>query len=217
MNESRILIADDHAMIRNGVRGLLSGDKELVVVGEASTGAEAVTQYKILKPDLLILDISMPDMNGMEVANTVLKDDPAARIIILSMYDDEDYISRCVKQGVKGYVVKNESGAELTRAVKSVLRGKSYFSHQVQQSVFKKYSDSTPDKKIEEPEDDLKLTSREVEIVRLIAEGLTSHQMAEKLLISARTVETHRANLLKKVGVKNAIELVKKIEKLGII
>lgn len=217
MNESRILIADDHAMIRNGVRGLLSGDKELVVVGEASTGAEAVTQYKILTPDLLILDISMPDMNGMEVANTILKDDPDARIIILSMYDDEDYISRCVKQGVKGYVVKNESGAELTRAVKSVLRGKSYFSHQVQQSVFKKYSDNTPDKKIEEPDDDLKLTSREIEVVRLIAEGLTSHQMAEKLLISARTVETHRANLLKKVGVKNAIELVKKIEKLGII
>jgi DNA-binding NarL/FixJ family response regulator len=217
MTESRILIADDHAMIRNGVRGLLSGEKELVVAGEAATGQEAVTQYKTLKPDLLILDISMPDMNGMEVAHAILKDDPDARIIILSMYDDEDYISRCVKQGVKGYVVKNESGAELTRAVKSVLKGKNYFSHQAQQSVFKKYSDTVSDKKSEGPEDDLKLTSREMEIVKLIAEGLTSQQMAEKLVISARTVETHRANLLKKVGVKNAIELVKKMEKLGII
>jgi DNA-binding NarL/FixJ family response regulator len=217
MTESRILIADDHAMIRNGVRGLLSADKELIVAGEAATGEEAVTQYKTLKPDLLILDISMPDMNGMEVANAILKDDPEARIIILSMYDDEDYISRCVKQGVKGYVVKNESAAELTRAVKTVLKGKSYFSHQAQQSVFKKYSDSASEKKGDEREEDLKLTSREMEIVKLIAEGLTSSQMAERLLISSRTVETHRANLLKKVGVKNAIELVKKMEKLGFI
>jgi len=204
-------------MIRNGVRGLLSNDRELVVAGEAATGKEAVAQYKTLKPDLLILDISMPDMNGMEVANAILKDDPAARIIILSMYDDEDYISRCVKQGVKGYVVKNESAAELTRAVKTVLRGKSYFSHQVQQSVFKKYADNTAEKKPEESEDELKLTSREMEIVKLIADGLTSNQMADKLLISARTVETHRANLMKKVGVKNAIELVKKMERLGLI
>jgi len=217
MNESRILIADDHAMIRNGVRGLLSGDRELVVAGEAATGKEAVAQYKTLKPDLVILDISMPDMNGMEVANTILRDDPDARIIILSMYDDEDYISRCVKQGVRGYVVKNESAAELTRAVKTVLKGKSYFSHQVQQSVFKKYADHAAEKKAGDFEGELRLTTREMEIVGLIAEGLTSNQMADKLLISARTVETHRANLMKKVGVKNAIELVKKMERLGFI
>jgi len=217
MNESRILIADDHAMIRNGVRGLLSGDRELVVAGEAATGKEAVAQYKTLKPDLVILDISMPDMNGMEVANTILRDDPDARIIILSMYDDEDYISRCVKQGVRGYVVKNESAAELTRAVKTVLKGKNYFSHQVQQSVFKKYADHAAEKKTGDFEGELRLTTREMEIVGLIAEGLTSNQMADKLLISARTVETHRANLMKKVGVKNAIELVKKMERLGFI
>lgn len=217
MTEYTILIADDHAMIRDGVRVLLSNDKGLVVAGEAGTGAEAVAKYKALKPDLLILDISMPDMNGMDVAAAILKDDPAARIIILSMYDDEDYISRCVRQGVKGYVVKNETGAELSRAVKTVLNGKSYFSHQAQQSVLNKYGQGFFENKSEEAAEDIKLTSREIEIVKLIAEGLTSHQMAQKLVISARTVETHRANLLKKVGVKNAIELVKKIEKLGIL
>jgi DNA-binding NarL/FixJ family response regulator len=215
MQKSKILIADDHSMIRDGVKSLLAKDKELVVAGEVSNGGQAIAQYKILKPDLLILDISMPDMNGMEVAQEILKEDPEAKIIILSMFDDEDYISRCMEHGVKGYVIKNETGNELDYAVKSVLKGQNYFSNQVQQVIFKKYSTSVIKKKQKEPE--FKLTSREIEIVKLISEGLTSQQMADKLFISPRTVETHRANLMKKTGVKNSIELIKKMEKLGII
>jgi Response regulator containing a CheY-like receiver domain and an HTH DNA-binding domain len=169
---------------------------------------------KHFKPDLLILDISMPDVNGMEAARQILTDDPEAKIIILSMYDDEDYISRCMEHGVKGYVVKNETGGELDYAVRTVLKGQNYFSSQVQQVIFKKYSSNVTKKKQKEPE--VKLTSREIEIVKLISEGMTSHQMADKLFISPRTVETHRANLMKKVGVKNSIELVKKVEKMGL-
>ena len=215
MAKSRILIADDHSMIRDGIRMLLSQEKQWTVCGEASSGKEAIEKYKELRPDLLILDISMPDLNGMEVGDQIIQSDPGAKIIILSMYDDEDYIGRCMEIGVKGYVVKNETSGELDYAVRTVLRGQSYFSSQVQQVIFKKYSKNVASKKQKEP--DIKLTNRELEIVKLISEGLTSQEIANKLFISPRTVETHRANLMKKTGVKNSIELVKKVEKLGAV
>ena len=215
MSKLKILIADDHAMIRNGVKALLASQKDFKVVGEAANGAEAIEQYISLSPDLLILDISMPDMNGMQVTEKILQHDPKARIIILSMYDDEEYISKCMENGVMGYVVKNETSAELTQAVTTVLKGQTYFSNQVQQVIFKRYSTNIGKKKTKEI--DINLTNREIEIVKLISEGMTSKQMADKLFISARTVETHRANLIKKCGVRNAIELVKKVEKLGLI
>jgi len=215
MKKIKILIADDHALIRDGVRSLLSKNKELVVAGEASNGTDAVEMYHTLKPDLMILDISMPDINGMEVAQRILKSDTEAKIIILSMYDDEDYIDQCMEYGVKGYVVKNETGDELDFAVKNVLKGQNYFSSQVQKVIFRKYSSHVSRRK--QKESDVKLTSREVEIIRLIAEGFTSQQMADKLFISPRTVETHRANLMKKLIAKNAIELVRKAREMQIL
>jgi len=215
MSKAKILIADDHAMIRDGVRALLSKNKELQIAGEAQNGQEALAKYESIKPDLLVLDISMPDMNGMDVAQQILKDDPNAKIIILSMYDDEDYIGRCMELGAKGYVIKNETGGELDYAVKTVLKGQSYFSAQVQKVIFRKYSTTIARQKKKEPE--VRFTSREIEIVKLIAGGFTSNQMAAQLFISPRTVETHRANLIKKTGVKNSIELVKKAEKMGIL
>jgi len=215
MQKHKILIADDHAMIRQGVKSLLSRNKEWHVVGEAVSGAEAISQYQSLKPDLLILDISMPDINGMDVSQRILSEDAQAKIIILSMYDDEDYIGRCMEQGVKGYVIKSETSGELEYAVQTVLRGQNYFSSQVQKVIFNKYSNTVARKKQKEPE--IKLTTREKEIVGLMSEGMTSQQMAGTLFISPRTVETHRANLMKKAGVKNSIELVKKMEKLGLL
>lgn len=215
MHRYKILIADDHAMVRDGVKNLVRQNKEYTVIGEASNGRQAIEQFESLAPDLLILDISMPDLNGMEVAREVLTKNPLANIIILSMYDDEEYVSRCLEIGVKGYVVKNESGPELEYAIKSVLQGKNYFSRQAQDVIFKKYSHAVTKKK--QREEMIRLTPREIEIIRLIAEGLTSQQMADKLFISPRTVETHRANLMKKVGVKNAIELVKKVQQLELI
>jgi DNA-binding NarL/FixJ family response regulator len=215
MQKFKILIADDHAMIRDGVKALLLKNKDLLLAGEATNGSQAISQYMALKPDLLILDISMLDKNGMEVAHEILLFDPEAKIIILSMYDDADYIGRCIELGVKGYVIKNETGSELDYAVATVLKGQTYFSNQVQQVIFKEYSTKVTKKKRKEPE--IKLTAREIEIVKWISEGLTSQQIADKLFISPRTVETHRANLMKKTGVKNSIELVKKTEKLGIL
>ena len=215
MQKHRILIADDHSMIRDGVKNLVSQNKELVVVGEASSGAQALELFENLTPDLLIIDISMPDMTGMEVSRQILSKNPAANIVILSMYDDEDYISRCLEYGVKGYVIKNESGSELEYAIRSVLSGKNYFSRQAQDVIFRQYSQQVYKKK--QREDQVKLTKREIEIIKLISEGLTSQEMANKLFISPRTVETHRANLMKKLGVKNAIELVKKAEQMELL
>lgn len=215
MQKHKILIADDHAMVRDGVKNLVQQNKDLIVIGEARSGNETLELFDKLQPDLLIMDISMPDMNGMEVSRTILARNPGANIVILSMYDDEDYISRCLEYGVKGYVVKNESGSELEYAIRSVLQGKNYFSRQAQDVIFKKYSQNVARKKTREEE--ISLTKREIEIVRLIADGLTSQQMADRLFISPRTVETHRANLMKKMSVKNAIELVKKAQQLDLL
>ena len=215
MQKHKILIADDHAMVRDGVKNLINQNKELMVVGEASSGKEALELFDQLQPDLVIIDISMPDINGMEVSKAMLAKNPQANIVVLSMYDDEDYISRCLEYGVKGYVIKNESGSELEFAIRSVLSGKNYFSRHAQDAIFKKYSQAVTRKRHQEGS--VKLTNREVEIVKLISEGLTSQQMADKLFISPRTVETHRANLMKKMSVKNAIELVKKAQQLQLI
>ncbi|GCC52347.1 DNA-binding response regulator [Chryseotalea sanaruensis] len=214
-NKFSILLADDHAMIREGVKNLLKQAKDFQVVGEAASGAEAIAQYELLKPNLIILDISLPDMNGMETAKKIVEQDADANILMLSMYDDEDYISRCIESGVKGYVVKSESGQELEYAVRAVLQGKTYFSHKVQEVILNKYKQNATRKKL--PEEVIKLTNREIEIIQLIDQGLTSQQMADKLFISPRTVETHRANLMKKFTVKNAIELVKRARQLQIV
>lgn len=210
-----ILIVDDHSMIRDGLKNLLGNNPDYVVTGEAATGSEALELYSALQPDLVIMDISMPDMNGMDVAAKILELDGNANIVMFSMYDGEDYISRCIEVGVKGYVLKNESGSELDYAIKCIRKGSNYFSRHAQDVIFRKYTRAVGSKK---KQDDLvKLTQRELEIVKLIAEGLTSQQMADKLFISPRTVETHRANLMKKVGVHNAIELVKKVQQLQLI
>jgi len=215
MSKFKILIADDHAMIRNGIKTMLKENKNYVVAGEATNGEEAVEKFKSLTPDLTILDISMPGLNGMEAAKEILQQKSDAKIVILSMFDDEDYINRCMEVGVMGYVIKNESVNELEYAVTSALQGKVYYSSQVQQSLFKKFTSNNKAKRNHEP--NLRLTNREIEIIRLIAEGFTSQEMASKLFISPRTVETHRANLMKKTGVKNVVELVRKAQELELI
>jgi DNA-binding NarL/FixJ family response regulator len=215
MKKYKILLADDHALIRAGVKNLLKQSKDILVVGEAENGKMAIDQYARLKPDLLILDISLPDMNGMEVARKILDFDSEANILMLSMYDDEDYVSTCIENGVKGYVVKNESSDELEYAVRTILDGKTYFSRQVHEVILNKYKRTASIKK--ERKENVKLTPREIEVIKLIDDGLTSQQMADRLFISPRTVETHRANLMKKMSVKNSLELVKKARSINVL
>lgn len=215
MPKYKILLADDHEMIREGFKMILKRNKMYEVVGEALNGQEAIALYKSARPDVVIMDISMPVLNGMEAAKEIIATDPNANIIILSMYDDEDYISQCTEYGIKGYVVKNESSNELESAIQAVIEGQTYFSSRVREVIVRKYTSAKSSKS--KKEINFKLTARETEIVRLIAEGLTSQSIAEKLFISPRTVETHRANLMKKADVNNSIELVKKMEKFKLI
>jgi len=215
MVKIKVLIADDHSILRDGIQALLGRIKNLKVVGEASTGQEAVDKFFELNPDVLVMDISMPVKTGMDASFEILESNPDAKIIILSMYDDEEYIDRCLELGVKGYVVKSESGKELEQAIEAVLEGKNYYSHRVQEVIFRKHTLQINKKKRELPA--VNLTRREVEIIQLISEGMTSPQMADKLFISPRTVETHRSNLLKKLNVKNAIELMKKAQQLQLL
>jgi DNA-binding NarL/FixJ family response regulator len=212
MLKPKILIADDHAMIRDGIKALLKDLTDAELVGEAITGSEAVDRYRLLQPDLVIMDISMPEVNGMEAARQILEEDPDAYILMLSMYEDEDYIIQCMDYGVKGFVVKSETGSELGVAIKTVLNGGKYLSKKVQEVIVGRYTNSH--RKQKSAEIDVKLTSREIEIMKLIADG---HQMAEKLFISPRTVETHRANLMKKTNARNVVDLIKKIDQLGIL
>jgi len=215
MVKKTVVIADDHDLIRDGIRSILSKYKSIQVVGEARNGKEAIDLFQELKPDLLILDISMPLMNGMEVAKEIIAQSPDACIIMLSMYEDVNYVSSCLELGVKGYVVKSESGNELGSAIETVLEGKIYFSHQAQSVILNKYKQNMAKTKSHVPS--IVLTPREIEIVKLIGSGLTSFEISEKLFISQRTVETHRANLLKKLSVKNAIELIKKAEQFNLL
>ena len=212
MTKCKILIADDHEMIRQGIKMLLKKNKDYHIIGEAVNGWEAVNKYFSLKPDIIILDISMPEQNGMEAAREIISRDDKALIIILSMHDDEVYISQCIEIGVKGFVVKSESGKELDLAIQAVLDTGSYFSNRVQEVIVKKYTTASK----QHSKQKIKLTKREIEVVKLIAQGLKSHQIANKLFISPRTVETHRANLMKKVEANNSIELIKKLEAMGI-
>lgn len=211
MKKYQILIADDHEMIREGIKMLLKKNKDYQVVGEAVNGIEAVSKYFLLKPDITILDISMNGQNGMDAAKEILSADKEALIIMLSMHDDEVYINQCIEIGVKGFVIKSESGKELDSAIQAVLNFNSYFSKRVQEVIVKKYTSG-----IKRSKQKIKLTQRELEIVKLISEGLKTHQIAEKLFISPRTVETHRANLMKKVEATNSIELIKKLQAIGI-
>lgn len=215
MRIHRILIVDDHALIRDGIKNLIRTNPDYLVSAEAEDGVQAIRIYKEIQPDIVIMDLSMPFKGGMEASKEILTLDANAKILILSMYEDEDYISQCMKIGVKGFVVKNESGVELLKAIGTILEGKNYFSTRVQQVIVNQYANQNI--RSNRLDDDVKLTNREIEIVKLIAEGLTSGEVANKLFISQRTVETHRANLMKKLGVKNAIELVKRVEKLHLI
>ena len=208
MTKHKIIVADDHDLFREGIKTLLKKMKNLTLVAEARSGKETIDLFSEHRPDLIVIDISMPDMNGIDATKQILSIDPSANIIILSLHDDEDYISRCLAAGVKGYVVKSESGTELRHTIEAVLSGSNYFSHRAQDVILNKIKVSGIRKKPQN--EDWGVTQREGEILKLIAEGFTSQAMADKLFISIRTVETHRANIMRKLGVKNAVELVKK-------
>lgn len=210
---TRVLIADDHAVVRAGLRALLGAEPSLELVGEASGGVEAVELALRLRPDILLLDMSMPDQDGLAVTRQVRAQVPAARILILTVHEDVGLLREAIKAGASGYVVKRAAEAELIAAIATVLRGDLYVDPALLPSLLgEEAPKAAAEQDTREP-----LTPRESEVLRLIAQGYTNRQIGEALTLSVRTVEGHRANLSAKLGMHSRVELVRYAREHGLI
>jgi DNA-binding NarL/FixJ family response regulator len=210
----RVVLADDHVVVRSGIKTLLEHEGSIQVIGEASDGQEALEVVKNLQPDLLIIDIRMPIMNGIEATKQLQQYSKSTKALILSMHDDEDYILQSIESGASGYLLKDTSKEEFLKAINTVYEGGKYFSGDVSKALVNSYL-NIKDKKPQKPTSitsQYDLTKREKEILALIADGLGNKDIAEKLGKSVRTIETHRFNIMKKLKVNNVVELLKKTE-----
>ncbi|HEX8765200.1 MAG TPA: response regulator transcription factor [Candidatus Acidoferrum sp.] len=206
MRKIRILLADDHQLMRRGVRLMLEREPDLTVVGEASDGREAVALAKSLKPELVVMDIGMPNLNGIEAAHQMTLDNPELAIVMVSMHSDETYILRALKAGARGYLLKDSAEADLIKAVHAVAGGKSFFSPVVSKLLLDDYIRKLKRSGTEDAYD--LLTPREREILQLIAEGKSNKDIANLLDLSVYTVESHRANLMEKLNLHGLPELI---------
>ena len=203
---TRILIADDHGVLRAGLRALLSAESELEVVDEASNGHEALDKARELQPDVVLLDISMPETSGIEVTRRLKEIMPETRILILTVHEDEGLLQEAIQAGASGYIIKRAVESELIDAIRAVRRGDLYVHPAMTRALLKEIT-ASPTAAKEAPVETL--TPREVEVLRLIAQGYTNRQMADMLSISVRTVESHRSNLMGKLDLHSRVELVR--------
>ncbi len=204
-DKKRIFIAEDQTIVRDGLRALLSSNPNFEVVGEAEDGRELIRNIEEYNPDLILMDLSMPRMNGMEAIKEVKKLLPDTKILVLTIHKTEEYILPVLKAGADGYVLKNDTQSELMTAIKSVLEGKSYLSPGVSQRVIEGYVEGSKTVKTKSSWDTL--TQREREILKLIAEGYKNREIADDLCISIKTVVKHRANLMEKLDLHNVSAL----------
>ncbi len=206
MGKIRILIADDHGIVRKGLRLQLEQRKEFEVAGEASDGREAVRMAEELRPDVVIMDIAMPNLNGIEATVQMLKRKADMRVIILSMHSDQSYLTRALSAGVKGYLLKETADLDLGRAVESVAQGKVFFSPSIATTLLEDYMRQLQQRGLQDSYD--LLTDREKEILQLLAEGKSNKEVASALNLSTYTVETHRTHIMQKLNLHNAADIV---------
>ncbi len=209
MDKIKILFADDHAIVRDGLRSLFRSDPQFAIVGEASDGAEAVKMVERFNPDVAVLDISMPNVNGVEATRIIKKDHPSTRILILTIHENDEYIQEMILAGADGYVLKNAEKREIFDGVRTVAGGGTFFSPNVSKLLLEGLVRRTRNKEPFPHDGEHRLTNRETEILRLIAEGLTSKQIAGKLFVSVTTVNSHRTNIMKKLNIHETVGLVK--------
>jgi two-component system, NarL family, response regulator NreC len=211
----RILLADDHTVVRRGLRLLLEGQPEFSVVAEAADGKQAVDAVESAKPDVVVLDIAMPNLNGIEAAQRILSVAPNTSVVILSMHSDESYVLRALKAGAKGYLLKDSAEGDLIEAIKSVTRGKTFFSAEITKMLAEDY---VREIRARGSEDSYELlTPREREILQLLAEGKSNKDIATLLNLSLYTVETHRRNLQDKLNLHSFAELILYAVRKGVI
>jgi len=209
------MIVDDHTIVRKGIRSLLENNEKIEVVGEAKNGNEAIDKFRQVIPDIVLMDFAMPILNGLEATRQIKRQFPEVKVLILSMYQDEEYIINCMKAGALGYVNKQTTPEDLLKAIDTVYKGGYFTSSSFSNNVIKKYIETSKEKDKKVSHD--KLTSREAEILQLIAEGYSNKGIAKLLYISVKTVETHRTHLMDKLGKHNTVELTKYAIRKGII
>jgi DNA-binding NarL/FixJ family response regulator len=215
MGKLRLLLGDDHTLMRLGVRRILEERSEWTVVAEAGDGREAVRQTFALHPDVAILDIGMPLLNGIEAARQIVRRAPEIQVLVLSMHADQAYVSQALKAGARGYLLKDSADTDLIHAVEAVSAGKSFFSPAVARLMLDDYVQHLADKGITDRYE--ALSEREREVFQLVAEGHSNKEIAELLSVSPTTIETHRAHILQKLDVHNTAELVLYAVRRGVI
>lgn len=219
MKKIKIVLADDHVLVRNGIKAMLESDAEIDVVGEAGNGSEALETAKALRPDILVLDIRMPLMNGLEAAAKIKDYAPHVKAVILSMHDSEEYVLEALDAGAYGYLLKDTDKNEFIKALKLVYAGNKYYTGAVSHVLANRLLNVNPAVKSSSSvkEDSYHLTKREKEILRMVIDGKHNKDIADALNKSQRTIETHRFNIMKKLGVNNAIDMVNKTMKENIV
>lgn len=215
MSKIRVLIADDHAILREGIRALLNLSEDIEVVGEAADGREAVEQCRRLDPDVILMDIAMPGLGGLEATLEIKKENPRTKILVLTQYEDREYIRRFLKAGVAGYVLKKAAGSELTAAIRAAHRGGLVLDPEVAREAMEEYAVGAEAEGAADPYETL--TDREKQVLKLVAEGRSNKEVAEILGISVKTAMSHRERVMEKLHLHNRTDLVKFALRKGVI
>jgi len=205
----RLLVADDHEIVRKGLRALLEAEPGWEVVAEAVNGRDAVEKTKQIKPDIAILDISMPLLNGLEAARQIVKSVEQTKVLVLTVHDSDPLIQQVLEAGARGYMLKSDAGRDLVTAVDALRRNKTFFTPKVAQMVLEGYLGKNPQGKADPEEGRFRLTNRQKEIVQLLAEGKSSKEVASALGLSVKTAETHRANIMRRLDCHSVTALVR--------
>jgi DNA-binding NarL/FixJ family response regulator len=207
MANIQIAIVDDHEIVRDGIKILLEDEPGLSIIGEAKTGKEALQLCDNQDADIVIMDITMPEMDGIEATKIIKKNHPDIKILALTMLSEDQHIRKMIKAGASGYILKSSGKQELIKAINTIMTGKHYFSNDATQSILQELV--TPDVSKLKDEDEANITDRELEVLKLIVNEYTNQEIADELFVSVRTVDAHRRNLLQKTGAKNTAGLVK--------
>jgi len=207
MKKIRVLIADDHTLVRDGIRSLLALAADIEIVGEAADGREAVEKVRQLVPDIVLMDLAMPIMGGLEATRRIRKEFPATKVLALTQYDDSEYVIPVIEAGARGFVTKMSSSSELASAIQAVYRGESFLSPSAAAALVEECQQKTTTEGEKDPYQ--LLTDREREVFKLIAEGYTAREIADMLVVSPKTVEWHKTSLMNKLNIHNKTDLIK--------
>lgn len=215
MQKIRVLVVDDHTIVRDGICALLALSGDIEVVGEATNGNEALKMVSQLHPDVVLMDIAMPIMGGLEATRRISKDFPKTRVLVITQHDDKEYVFPVLESGASGLISKAGASSELAAGIRSVYRGDSFLSPSVAKLLVENFQSTAGERSKQDPYN--QLTGREREILKLLAEGYSNQEIADMLVITPKTVEGHKTNLMSKLGIHNRVDLVKYALRKGII